>query len=346
MIAVLSDLKHPIIQAPMAGVQGVRLAAAVCRAGALGSLPAAMLSAEQLADSLTALHAESGGAPYNVNFFAHRTPAVSAEQQAAWLSLLQPYFDELGINPADIAQNSGRQPFDEAALQVVETYRPAVISFHFGLPEPKLLQAVKATGAQVWSSATTVAEARWLAAHGADAVIAQGWEAGGHRGWFLNHDAARQTGTFALLPQVAGAVDIPVIAAGGISDAAGVRAAMTLGAAAVQAGTAFLLADEADTRPAHRVALQSPRAEATVVTNLLSGGMARGIPNRLIDEIGAVHPAALPFPLAGAAVGLLKAVAEAKDSDDFSTFWAGQNAPLARAGSAAQIVARLAAGLT
>lgn len=247
MIDVLSELRHPIIQAPMAGVQGARLAAAVCRAGALGSLPAGMLSAEQLADSLAALHAESGGAPYNVNFFVHTTPTISAEQQAAWLSLLQPYFDELGINPADIVQNSGRQPFDEAALQVVETYRPAVISFHFGLPGPKLLRAVKATGAQVWSSATTVAEARWLAAHGADAVIAQGWEAGGHRGWFLSNDVSRQTGTFALLPQTVRAIDIPVIAAGGIADATGVRAAMALGAVAVQAGTAFLLADEADT---------------------------------------------------------------------------------------------------
>lgn len=345
MIPVLSDLAHPIIQAPMAGVQGVRLAAAVCRAGALGSLPAAMLSPGQLDEALAALNAECGGAPYNVNFFAHRTPAVSAEQQAAWLSLLQPYFDELGINPADIPQNGGRQPFDETALQLVQTHRPAVVSFHFGLPERKLLQEVKAAGAQVWSSATTVAEARWLAANGADAVIAQGWEAGGHRGWFLNHDAGGQAGTFALLPQTVRAVDKPVIAAGGISDAAGVRAALALGAAAVQAGTAFLLADEADTRPAHREALQSTRAEETVVTNLLSGGMARGIGNRLMRELGAVHPAALPFPLAGAAVGLLKAAAEAQGSDDFSTLWAGQNAPLARSGSAAEIVARLAQGL-
>lgn len=344
MIPVLSDLTYPIIQAPMAGAQGVRLAAAVCRAGALGSLPAAMLSPEQLDQALAALNAECGGVPYNVNFFAHRTPSVSAEQQAAWLALLQPYFDELGLNPDDLPQSGGRQPFDEAALQVLETHKPAVVSFHFGLPVPKLLQAVKATGAQVWSSATTVAEARWLAANGADAVIAQGWEAGGHRGWFLNHDAGGQAGTFALLPQVVRAIDKPVIAAGGISNAAAVRAARALGAAAVQAGTAFLLADEADTRPAHRAALQSARAEETVVTNLLSGGMARGIPNRLMHELGAVHPTALPFPLAGTAVGALKTAAEAQGSDAFSTLWAGQNAPLARSGSAAQIVGWLAEG--
>ena len=346
MSAVLSDLSLPLIQAPMAGVQGVELALAVCQTGALGSLPAAMLSAEQLAHALQRLNAESGGAPYNVNFFAHTTPSVSAEQYANWLAVLQPYFNEWGINAADIPQQGGRQPFDEAALQWVEHYRPAVVSFHFGLPEAKLLAAVKASGAEVWSSATTVAEAQWLAAHGADVVIAQGWEAGGHRGWFLTHDCNSQSGTLALLPNIVRAVNIPVVAAGGISDAATVRTAMQLGACAVQVGSAFLLADEAETKPAHRAALAHVLPEDTVPTNIFSGGCARGIRNRFIRELGGIHAAALPFPLAGAASAALRVAAEQQGNHDFSSFWAGQNAALARSGSAAEIVARLAEGFT
>ena len=346
MSTILSTLPFPLIQAPMAGVQGVELALAVCRAGALGSLPAAMLSPEQLATALARLNTENQGAPYNVNFFAHTVPTVTDEQRAAWLAQLQPYFTEWGLDPTAIPQHHGRQPFDEAALQLVEQYRPPVVSFHFGLPTAKLLAAVKATGAEVWSSATTVAEAQWLQAQGVDGVIAQGWEAGGHRGWFLTQDPATQSGTFALLPQIIRAVNLPVVAAGGISDATTVRAAMQLGAQAVQVGTAFLLADEAQTSLAHRAALTHVLPEHTAVTNVFSGGCARGIRNRLMCELGIINPTALPFPLSSAATAYLRATAEQHGSTDFSPFWAGQNAALAHSGSAAEIVARLATGFS
>lgn len=346
MRRLFQSLTHPIIQAPMAGVQDSALTIAACRAGILGSLPAAMLTPEQLQSELAVIRSAVGGRPYNVNFFAHRVPDVSAQQKAAWLGLLRPYFEAFGFNTDDIPEGGGRRPFGEDALQIVETFRPAVVSFHFGLPEKRLLDAVKATGAKILSSATTVAEARHLAAHGADAVIAQGWEAGGHRGLFLPGSADSQSGTFSLLPNIARAVSLPVIAAGGIADAQTVRAAMQLGAAAVQAGTAFLLADEAAATPAHRAALHSEAAGHTVVTNLISGGPARGLPNRLTRELGSVRTEALPFPLASSATAVLKAAAERCGSHDFTAFWAGQNARLAESGSTAEIVARLAAGLT
>ncbi|MFV2029003.1 NAD(P)H-dependent flavin oxidoreductase [Neisseria sp. S1] len=332
---------QPIIQAPMAGVQSARLAIAVCLAGGIGSLPAAMLNPEQLTQALAEIKKQAGGHVYNVNFFAHQTPAITQQQTEVWLAVLRPYFDEFGLSEADIPFGGGRRPFDEDALAVVESFRPPVVSFHFGLPGKKLLEAVKATGAEIWSSATTVNEARWLEANGADVVIAQGWEAGGHRGVFLETDLSRQQGLFTLLPNIAASVSIPVIAAGGISHAAALRAAVELGAVAVQVGTAFLLADEADTSAAHRAALQSPQAEDTVVTNLFSGGFARGIANRFMREAGPIHSSALPFPLAGAAAGVLKAAAEKAGSSDFSSFWAGQGAPLAVGGSAAEILSRL-----
>lgn len=346
MHTLLAALRHPIIQAPMAGVQNAELAIAACRAGIMGSLPAAMLTPEQLQTELGNIRSAVGQAVYNVNFFAHRPAAPSAEQHHAWLALLKPYFDAFGLSADNLPAGSGRRPFDETAFQIIEAFRPPVVSFHFGLPEPKLLAAVKATGAKILSSATTVAEARWLAAHGADAVIAQGWEAGGHRGMFLQRDIHNQSGTFSLLPNIRRAIDLPVIAAGGISDADTVRAAFALGAHAVQAGTAFLLANEAATSPPHRQALISRAGtDATVVTNLISGGFARGLPNRLTRELGPIHPAALPFPLAGTASAFLKNAAEQQGSTEFSAFWCGQNAALAETGSTADIVARLVAGL-
>lgn len=335
--------RYPIVQAPMAGAQDSRLTIAVCRAGGIGSLAAAMLSAEKLCSELEAIQAAVDGRPYNINFFAHTPPQVSPQQEDKWRAVLQPYLSELGVS-ADDAAGGGRKPFDEAALEVVAKYRPPIVSFHFGLPEKMLLEAVKATGAQVWSSATTVEEARWLEAHGADAVIAQGWEAGGHRGMFLTKDLSTQSGTFALLPNIAAAVKIPVIAAGGISNADTVGAAFRLGASAVQVGTAFLLADESAVSPAYRAALQSAQAAETVVTNIFSGGFARGMVNRFIREVGPICEEALPFPNAGALSGLLKRAAEQRGCYDFSSFWAGQNARLAKAGSAAEILADLAVG--
>ena len=341
---LLSRLTYPLIQAPMLGVQNEALTIAACNAGALGLLPCAMYRPEQLDAALTTIRAAVGDVPYNVNFFAHRPPAVNEAQRKTWLDLLAPHLAKFGLTPADIPADPGRQPFDVTALAVVQKHRPPVVSFHFGLPEAPLLAAVKATGAKILSSATSVAEARWLAEHGADGIIAQGLEAGGHRGWFLNHDPDGQSGLFALLPNIRRAVSLPLVAAGGISDAATVRAAMALGADAVQVGSAFLLADEATTSAAHRAALQDARGETTALTNLFSGGCARGIVNDLMRELGAIHPAALPFPLAGAAAFRLKSAAESAGNYGYSPFWAGQNASLARPGSAAAIIARLAAG--
>ncbi|MDO4226546.1 nitronate monooxygenase family protein [Neisseria sp.] len=339
----LIQTRLPLIQAPLAGVQGSRLAVAACRAGALGSLPAAMLPAERLCAEIEAVRRQTDQ-PFNINFFAHKQPQPDEAQQAAWLQVLQPFYREFGLSEADVAAGGGRQPFGEEQAEIVLRYRPQVVSFHFGLPERALLDKVKSSGAVVMSSATTVEEARRLESDGADIVIAQGLEAGGHRGMFLSRDLTTQSGTFSLLPQVCAAVNVPVVATGGICNAATARAARDLGAAGIQIGTALMLADEADTSPLHRAALQSSRAEHTVLTNLFSGGFARGIVNRFIREADPINPAAPPFPLAQAAVAPLKAAAEAQGSDEFSSLWAGQNALLAETGSAAEIIGRIMAG--
>lgn len=333
----------PIIQAPMAGSQNHLLAAAVSEAGGLGSIPAGMLNAESLDVELTAITALTGK-PYNLNFFCHQTPAEDTTRNQAWLALLEPYLQEWGIDAASVHTGATRKPFDAAMAEVLERHRPAVVSFHFGLPEPELLQRVKATGAKILSSATTLEEGRWLQAQGVDAVIAQGLEAGGHRGMFLSENIDTQVGTFALLPQLVGALDVPVIAAGGIADAAGVAAAKALGAAGVQVGTAYLLCDESRASPLHRQALQSSAAEHTVLTTLFSGRPARGIVNRLMRELGP-RPVAVPaFPLAGNAIASLRGKAEPEGVDDFSPLWAGQNVSGCRAIPAAQLTRALATG--
>ena len=336
--------RHPLIQAPMAGVQGSALALAVSGAGGLGSLPCAMLGADALRAELGALQAS--GLPYNVNFFSHTPPAPDAAREAAWRAALKPYYDELELDIAAIPAGPGRAPFTAEAADLLAEFAPPVVSFHFGLPAPDLLARVKAWGAFVLSSATTVREALWLQEHGADAVIAQGWEAGGHRGHFLSEDLTEQLGTFALLPQIVAAVRLPVIAAGGIADAAGVRAAMALGAAGVQVGTAYLCADEATTSPLHRAALQSEAARHTAVTNCFTGRPARGIVNRLMREQGPISLSAPAFPLATAAVAPLRAAAEKLGRSDFTSMWSGQNASQCRNAPAAQITAALAKGLS
>lgn len=329
----------PIIQAPMAGVQESALAIAVHRAGALGSLPAALLSPEQLGGELAKLKAACGTA-FNANFFCHVEPAPDAVAEARWRDALAPYYTEFGIDPANIRMGPGRAPFSHAIAGIVEPYKPAVMSFHFGLPPDDLLARVKGWGSRVLSSATTVDEARWLEAQGVDAIIAQGLEAGGHRGHFLSHDLTCQQGTFALLPQVVSAVKVPVIAAGGIATADGVAAAMALGAAAVQVGTAFMLCDEASTSALHRAALQSEAARHTALTNLFTGRPARGIINRLMRELGPIGVAP-QFPMATSALAPIRAAAEAKGSGDFSPLWSGQNASGCRAVSATEQIREL-----
>lgn len=340
----LFGIELPIVQAPMAGVQGSALAIAVSAAGGLGSLPCAMLSLDALRKELAAIKAATDR-PFNVNFFCHTPPAADARREAAWRAALAPYYAEFGIDADSIPAGPGRAPFSVEAAEVLAEFRPAVVSFHFGLPSAELLARVKAWGAKVLSTATTVAEARWLEAHGADAIIAQGLEAGGHRGLFLTDDLTTQLGTFALLPQVVQAVNVPVIAAGGIADARGVAAAMALGAAGVQVGTAYLLCPEATTTAIHRAALKSEAACHTAITNVFTGRPARGIVNRIIRELGPISPVAPAFPLATSAVAPLRAKAEAQGSGEFSPLWSGQNASGCKEIPAAELTRALAAGL-
>jgi nitronate monooxygenase len=334
--------RHALIQAPMAGVQDAGLAIAAGQAGALGSLPAAMLDADGLRRQLQRLQA--AGLPYNVNFFCHRQPPTDARVEMRWREALLPWYEALGVDPGMAPTTGGRRPFGDEAAEVLEEFRPAVVSFHFGLPGKALLARVRARGAFVVSSATTLREALWLQANGADAVIAQGLEAGGHRGHFLDVDVALQAGTAELLERMVASLDVPVIAAGGIGDAAGVRAAMAAGAAAVQAGTAFLACDEATTGPLHRARLRD-RAAPTELTNLFSGGLARGLVNRAMRELGPVSPLAPPFPLAANAIGPLRARAESMGRDDFTPLWSGTNRAGCREAPAAEVVRSLAEGL-
>lgn len=333
----------PIIQAPMAGVQGSELAVAVSNAGGLGSLPCAMLTPEAMRQELETIRKRTER-PINVNFFCHTPPQPDAERETRWHQALASYYDEFGLDLGAVNAGPGRQPFNEEACDMLEAFRPEVVSFHFGLPSSDLLARVKAWGAKVLSTATTVEEACWLEARGVDAVIAQGLEAGGHRGLFLSDDLTTQVGTLALLPQVIEAVKVPVVAAGGIADARGVAAAMALGAAGVQVGTAYLLCPEATTSRVHRADLQSEAARHTVLTNLFSGRPARSITNRLIRERGPISEAAPAFPLATAAIAPLRAAAEAQGSGDFSPLWSGQNASGCRNMPAAELTRALGAG--
>jgi nitronate monooxygenase len=340
-ILKLFDIALPIIQAPMAGAQLHGLAVAVSNAGGLGSLPCALLSHKQIRQELT-LFRQLSSKPVNLNFFCHRPPQVDEARELAWRQRLRGYYVELGVDPDGAIPSSNRHPFDEASCELVEEFLPEVVSFHFGLPEPRLLERVKAAGAMIISSATTVAEAHWLADHGCDAIIAQGLEAGGHRGVFLSDEIYSQVGTFALLPQIVDAVKLPVIAAGGIADARGIHAALALGAAAVQLGTAYLLSPEAKISAPHRAALQSVRAETTALTNLFTGRPARGIVNRLMREVGPMSELAPAFPTAGGALLPLRAASEPAGSGDFMSLWAGQAAPLAREMPAADLTRLLA----
>ncbi|MDE2579638.1 MAG: nitronate monooxygenase [Hyphomicrobiales bacterium] len=330
----------PIVQAPMAGVQGAALCAAVCQAGGVGSLPAAMMTLDQLAGEITAVRAQTD-APFNVNFFAHRTPQEDADRTARWLARLRPYYEEAGLDPAALPKGPGRAPFDEAACRLVEELKPPIVSFHFGLPDEAMLARVRASGARIWGCATTVAEARWLDAHGVDAIIAQGAEAGGHRGMFLSDDIDAQPGLFALTPQVVDATRVPVIAAGGVADGRGVAAALALGAKAVQIGTAYLLSPQATTSPLHRAALKAARDDATRMTNLYTGRPARGALTRFMQEVGPMNADAPAFPLATGFSAPLRAAAEARGSSDFSPLWSGQAAALASETDAGILTQRL-----
>ncbi len=342
----LLGIDLPVIQAPMAGANGVDMVVAVSRAGGLGSLPCAQLTPAQVLEAARQIRAQMS-APFNLNFFCHSPPNLESPQVQArlteWRQHLTPFYEEAGLAADTPFPLSIRAPFDDAYCRVVEDIRPAIVSFHFGLPAPDLLTRVKATGAKILSSATTVAEGRWLEARGVDAVIATGAEAGGHRASFLQMDMSRQVGTFALVPQIVDAVSVPVIAAGGISDGRGVAAALMLGASAVQVGTAYLLTEEAIISDAHRTALMAATDDGTQITNIFTGRPARGLINRAMRDLGPLSPLTPDFPLAGGALTPLKSSAALNGAAEFSNLWGGQAASLARPTDAAGLTKALVA---
>ena len=338
----LLRIEHPIIQAPMAGAMDGDLVAAVSQAGGLGCLPCAMLNAEKLREEVGKIRARTKN-PVSLNFFCHVAPVPNNAREAAWREQLAPYYRELGIDPAAPVAFANRAPFDEALLHAVLDTRPDAVSFHFGLPPAPLYDKLKREGVLVISSATTVAEARWLAERGVDAIIAQGFEAGGHRGMFLTENVSAQVGTLALVPQVRDAVSVPVIAAGGISDARGIAAAFALGADGVQIGSAYLRTPESKISAPHRAALNNARDDGTVLTNVITGRPARGFINRIIREQGPMSDTTPQFPLAAGAVQPLRAKAEAQGSGDFSPLWSGQAVALGRELGAGELTRRLAA---
>lgn len=336
----LVGVEHPLMLAPMAGPGTTALAIAVSEAGGLGGFPCAMLTPEQTKAELEVI-SDSTKKPFNVNFFCHVPPVKDDAREVAWRQRLAGYFGELGLDPFAPSTAPNRVPFGEDMCRLMEAVRPRVVSFHFGLPAADLVERLKRAGCLILSSATTVAEAQWLEARGADAIIAQGYEAGGHRGMFLSDDLATQIGTFALVPQIADAVSVPVIAAGGVSDGRGFAAALMLGASAVSVGTAYLFTPEAKVIAPYRAALAQAGQTPTAITNVMTGRPARGLVNRLIREVGPISAEAPEFPLASGAVATIRAAAEAMGSGAFTALWSGQAASLARTMGAADLTRKL-----
>lgn len=334
-------IELPIVQAPMAGAGLADLAVAVIEAGGLGSLPCAMLDPDQVRNQFGIIRQKTSR-PVNVNFFCHRSPEPDDAREAQWKRKLEPYYRELGLDPKAPAPTSNRAPFDEELCELVEDLRPEIVSFHFGLPQRALIDRVARTGAKILSSATTVDEARWLEAAGCHAIIAQGFEAGGHRGMFRSDDVATQIGTFSLVPQVVDAVSVPVIAAGGIADGRGIAAAFMLGASAVQIGTAYLSCPEATIAEPHRRALAAGTENETALTNVFTGRPARSIVNRIMRDIGPMSSEAPAFPRAGGALAPLRSATEPDGSSDFMSLWSGQSASLCRPMSAGDLTRHLA----
>src|SRR5215210_4198225 len=334
-------IEFPIVQAPMAGIMDADLVIAAAQGGALGSLPCAMLTAEKAREQVNIIR-QRVSAPVNMNFFCHKAVEAEPEREAAWRQRLAPYYEEFGVDPAAPINAANRAPFDAAFCEVVEELKPEIVSFHFGLPEASLLKRVKAAGCLVMSSATIVKEAIWLEENGADVIIAQGAEAGGHRGMFLTDNIAGQPGTFALVPQVVDAVRVPVIAAGGIADGRGIAAAFALGASGVQIGSAYLRCPESKVIAPVRVALAQAHDDSTVITNVMTGRPARGVANRVMREVGPISPDAPAFPHSATALGPLKAAAEKLGRVDFTNLWAGQSVRIGKEMPAAELTRALA----
>lgn len=330
----------PIVQAPMIGGSTVAMAAAVSNAGGLGSLGCGMMSPDEVRATWAEVRAQTDR-PVNLNFFVHDEPDLDEYDPEPMSVVLRPLYRAAGLD-GDVPPPASPAPsFNDDVLAAVLELRPAVVSFHFGLPEGDGVAALKRAGIRIIGCATTVAEAVALEAGGVDAIIAQGAEAGGHRGTFLGDVLGGAVGTMALVPQIADAVRVPVIAAGGIADGRGVAAAFLLGAAGVQLGTAFLCSPESAVVPAHARALAQARAEDMVVTRIFSGRPARAIRNRATAELARFEDFAAPFPAQRALLAPLAKVSLKSDTGDYHALWSGQGAPLARAEAAADIFQRI-----
>jgi len=338
----LFNIESPIIQAPMAGSAFSDMVVAVSEAGGLGSLACALLSVEQARMELETIRRKTSR-PINVNFFCHQQPRNEPARELSWRRRLDAYYIQLELDNNAAVLSSNRAPFDDEMCDLLKEFQPEVVSFHFGLPDRNLLARVRRTGAKIISSATSVDEARWLEDQGCDAIVAQGYEAGGHRGMFLTQDVSTQIGTMALVPQVVDAVKVPVIAAGGIADARGIVAAFALGAVGVQIGTAYLHCPEAQISPIYRQALKDAKDNKTAITNVFTGRPARGIVNRLVREVGPMSDLAPEFPFAAAALAPLRAKSEMAGSADFTPLWSGQAVRLNRELPAAELTRELAA---
>jgi nitronate monooxygenase len=338
----LLKIEHPILLAPMASAIDAEIAIAVAQGGGLASVPCALLSVEKAREQVNIIR-QRVAAPVNVNFFCHQPVEADAAREATWRQRLGLYYNELGLDPLAPVNAANRAPFDAAMCELMEELKPEVVSFHFGLPEPALLKRVKAAGCLVMGSATIVKEAIWLEANGADIIIAQGAEAGGHRGMFLTDNIAHQPGTFALVPQVVDAVTVPVVAAGGIADGRGIAAAFALGAVGVQIGSAYLRCPESKVSTVARGALAQASDDSTVITNVMTGRPARGVANRAMREVGPISPDAPAFPHAATAFVPLRQAAEKQGNADFTNLWAGQAVAMSREVPAAELTRSLAA---
>ena len=337
----LFKTEFPIVLAPMAGAMDTDLVIAAAQGGALGSLPCAMISVDKAREQFNIIR-QRLTAPINMNFSCQKLVEADPQQFAEWMQRLTPYYQELGLNPAAPVAATNRAPFDAAMCELVEELKPEVVSFHYGLPDQALLRRAKAAGCLVMSSATIVREAIWLEENGCDVIIAQGAEAGGHRGMFLTDNIAEQPGIFALVPHVVDAVKVPVIAAGGIADGRGIAAAFALGAAGVQIGSAYLRCPESKVSTSARAALAEAGDDSTVLTNVMTGRPARGLVNRLMREVGPISPDAPAFPHAATALAPLRAAAEKLGRVDFTNLWVGQAVRLGRDLPAAELTRALA----
>lgn len=325
-ILKLLGIELPIIQAPMAGAATSAMAIAIGQAGALGSLACATLGLNEVRVRFGAVRAQARK-PINLNFFCHADSPNDAARETAWRQRLRSYYIELGLCPETSAAALSIAPFCRAHCDLIADLKPEIVSFHFGLPSEDLVRRLKAASFKIISSANSV-EAVWLEERGCDAIIAQGWEAGRHRAMFLCERVATQAGTMALVTQVVDAVDVPVIAAGGIADGRGIAAAFALGASAVQIGTAYLFCDEANVGPIYQQALQAVQDDQTVITNVFTGRPARAVINTAVRELGPMVDDVYAFPVAASALQPLRVKSEVAGSSDFTPHWSGQAASL------------------